>query len=159
MGRIAAPFGVHGWVKIQPFTEEIDGLADFPSWWLGDGKSWREVAVDACNAHGVTLLAKLEGCNGRDAAAALKGSQVAVPRDALPRTAKDEYYWSDLIGLAVVNLQGETLGKIIGLLETGANDVLVVQNGQERLIPFIAQYVIEVDIAGGQVRVDWGLDY
>lgn len=159
MGRVAAPFGVQGWVKIQPFTEEVDGLADFPSWWLGDGKSWREVAVEACNAHGVTLLAKLEGCNGRDAAAALKGSQVAVPRDALPRTAKDEYYWSDLIGLAVVNLQGEPLGKVSGLLETGANDVLVVQNGQERLIPFIAQYVVEVDIAGGQVRVDWGADY
>lgn len=159
MGRVAAPFGVHGWVKIQPFTEEVDGLADFPSWWLGDGKSWREVAVDACNAHGVTLLAKLEGCTGRDAAAALKGTQVAVPRDALPRTAKDEYYWSDLIGLAVVNLQGESLGKVSGLLETGANDVLVVQNGQERLIPFIAQYVIEVDIAGGQVCVDWGADY
>lgn len=159
MGRVAAPFGVQGWVKIQPFTEEIDGLADFPRWWLGDGESWREIAVDACNAHGAVLAAKLEGCNDRDAAAALKGTQVAVPRDALPRTAKDEYYWSDLIGLAVVNLQGESLGKVSGLLETGAHDVLVVRNGQERLIPFIAQYVIEADIAGGQVRVDWGLDY
>ena len=159
MGRVAAPFGVHGWVKIQPFTEEVDGLADFPSWWLGDGKSWREVAVDACNTHGVTLLAKLEGCGGRDAAAALKGTQVAVPRDALPNTAKDEYYWSDLIGLAVVNLQGESLGKVSGLLETGANDVLVVQNGQERLIPFIAQVVLEVDLAADRIVVDWGLDW
>ncbi len=159
MGRIAAPFGVQGWVKIQPFTEEIDGLADFPRWWLGDGKSWREIAVDVCNAHGATLVAKLEGCDDRDAAAALKGSQVAVPRDELPDTAQNEYYWSDLIGLAVVNLQGEALGTVGGLLETGAHDVLVVQNGQERLIPFIAQYVIEVDVAGGQVRVDWGADY
>lgn len=159
MGRIAAPFGVQGWIKIQPFTEEVDGLADFDSWWLGDGKGWREVAVKGCNAHGATLVAKLEGCNDRDAAATLKGSQVAVPRSTLPRTAKDEYYWSDLIGLAVVNLQGEALGKVSGLLETGVHDVMVVQNGQERLIPFIAQYVIEVDVAGGQVRVDWGLDY
>lgn len=159
MGRVAAPFGVHGWVKIQPFTEEVDGLADFPGWWLGDGKSWREVAVKHCAVHGVTLLASLEGVTGREAAAALKGQQVAVPRDALPAPSKNEYYWSDLIGLEVVNLQGEQFGKVSGLLETGANDVLVVQGEVERLIPFIEQYVIEVDLAGGQVRVDWGSDY
>ncbi len=159
MGRIAAPFGVLGWVKIQPFTEEVDGLADFPVWWLGDGDDWREMPVKQCAVHGVTLLASLEGVTGREAAVALKGKQVAVPRDTLPTPAKDEYYWSDLIGLEVVNLQGESLGKVSGLLETGANDVLVVKGEQERLIPFIAQYVIEVDIGGGQVRVDWGLDY
>lgn len=159
MGRIAAPFGVQGWVKIQPFTGEVDGLADYSGWWLGDGENWREVAVKQCAAHGATLIASLEDVAGREAAAALKGKLVAVPRAALPKPAKNEYYWSDLIGLEVVNLQGEKLGKISGLLETGAHDVLVVQGEQERLIPFIEQYVIEVDLAGGQVRVDWGLDY
>lgn len=159
MGRIAAPFGVQGWVKIQPFTGEIDGLADYAGWWLGDGENWREVAVKQCAAHGATLIASLEDVAGREAAAALKGKLVAVPRAALPKPSKNEYYWSDLIGLEVVNLQGEKFGKISGLLETGAHDVLVVQGEQERLIPFIEQYVIEVDLAGGQVRVDWGLDY
>ncbi len=159
MGRVAAPFGVQGWVKIQPFTGEVGGLAEFSTWWLGDGENWREVTVKQCAVHGATLIAGLEGVVGRDAAAALKGKQVAVPRDALPKPAKNEYYWSDLIGLEVVNLQGEKLGKVSGLLETGAHDVLVVQGDQERLIPFIEQYVVDVDLAGGQVRVDWGLDY
>jgi 16S rRNA processing protein RimM len=159
MGRVAVPFGVHGWVKIQPFTEKIDGLSDFSSWWLGDGESWREYVVLESAAHNATLHAKLDGCVGRDAAVALKGKLVAVPREALPAAGNNEYYWSDLVGLAVVNLQGEALGKVTGLLETGANDVLVVMGEQERLIPFIGQYVVEVDMAGGQVRVDWGTDY
>lgn len=159
MGRIAAPFGIRGWVKIQPFTEEVDGLADFPVWWLGDGKSWREQAVEQCAVHGDVLVAKLQGVEDRDTAAALKNRQIAISREAFPKTVEDEYYWADLIGLAVVNLQGESLGKVDGLLETGSHDVLVVKGESERLIPFIGQYVIEVDIPGGQLKVDWGLDY
>ena len=159
MGRVAVPFGVHGWLKIQPFSEEVDGLSEFSSWWLGDGESWREYAVLESAPHNATLHAKLDGCVGRDAAAALKGKLVAVPRELLPKAQSNEYYWSDLIGLTVVNLQNETLGKVSGLLETGAHDVLVVQGEQERLIPFIAQYVLDVDMPGGQVKVDWGADY
>ena len=159
MGRVAAPFGVHGWLKIQPFTEEVDGLSGFSSWWLGDGESWCEYTVLESAAHNATLHARLNGCVGRDAAAALKGKLVAVPREALPAAGKNEYYWSDLIGLTVTNLQGETLGKVTGLLETGAHDVLVALGTQEHLIPFIAQYVLEVDRSGGSIRVDWGADY
>lgn len=159
MGRVAAPFGVQGWIKVQPFTEEVDGLRSYATWWLGDGVTWREYSVLECNAHVTTLVARLEGCVGRDAAAALKGRQVAVSRGALPKTGKNEYYWSDLIGLTVVNLQNESLGNVSGLLETGAHDVLVVQDGQERLIPFNAQTVVEVDVAAQQIRVDWGLDW
>jgi len=159
MGRVAAPFGVHGWLKIQPFTEEVDGLFGFSRWWLGEGACWREYAVLESTAHNATLHAKLDGCIGRDAAAALKGKLVAVPRDALPAAGNNEYYWSDLIGLTVTNLQGETLGKVTGLLETGANDVLVVQGAQEHLIPFINQFVIEVDQASKSICVDWGTDF
>lgn len=159
MGRVAVPFGIHGWLKIQPFTEEVDGLSEFPRWWLGEGDCWREYAVLESAAHNATLHAKLDGCIGRDAAAALKGKLVAVPRDALPAAGDNEYYWSDLIGLTVTNLQSETLGKVTGLLETGANDVLVVQGTQEHLIPFIKQYVIEVDRASGSICVDWGTDF
>lgn len=159
MGRVAVPFGVHGWLKIQPFSEEVDGLSEFSSWWLGDGENWREYNVLESAAHNATLHAKLEGCVGRDAAVALKGKLVAVPRELLAAAGNNEYYWSDLIGLTVVNLQGETLGKVSSLLETGANDVLVVQGEPEQLIPFIGQYVIEVDSASGTIRVDWGADY
>ncbi len=134
MGHIAGPYGVLGWIKVFPYTEYVDGLADYPVWWLGrgsggDGK-WREVKVNECAIHGNVLTASLEHCSDRTAAMRLKGLQVAVPRSQLPvlsKTGEDGYYWSDLIGLEVVNLQGESLGKVTGLLETGANDVLQVQ--------------------------------
>lgn len=159
MGRIAAPFGIRGWVKVQPFTEEIDGLLDFPLWHLGRGEQWREVAVLEADVHHKTLVARLDGCNDRDAAAALKGLEVAVTREALPAAAENEYYWSDLIGLEVVNAQGEVLGKVADMLETGANDVMVVAGERERLIPFVAQVILEVDLAAGRINVDWGADY
>jgi 16S rRNA processing protein RimM len=159
MGRIAGPFGVLGWVKVQPFTEEIDGLLKFPVWSLGRGEQWREVKVLDSEAHHTTLVAKLEGCNDRDAAAALKGLEIAVPREALPDAPENEYYWSDLIGLEVVNVQGEVLGKVAELLETGANDVLVVEGERERLLPFTAQVILKVDLAAGRISVDWGADY
>ena len=159
MGRIAAPFGIRGWVKIQSFTEEFDGLLDYPVWHLGRGEQWREVAVLEAEVHSKGLVVRLNGCNDRDAAAALKGMEVAVPREALPETDENEYYWADLIGLEVVNAQGETLGKISEVLETGANDVLVVAGERERLIPFIKQVVLKVDPAAGRVSVEWGADY
>ena len=159
MGRIAAPFGILGWVKVQPFTEEIDGLLDFPVWNIGRGGQWREVKVLETEAHHKTLVARLDGCNDRDAAAALKGLEIAVARAALPAAADNEYYWSDLIGLEVVNIQGEVLGKVTELLETGANDVLVVEGERERLLPFIAQVILQVDLEAGRINVDWGADY
>jgi 16S rRNA processing protein RimM len=159
MGRIAGPFGILGWVKVQPFTETIDGLLDFPVWNLGRGEQWREVKVLESEAHHKTLVARLEGCNDRDAAAALKGLEIAVPREALPDAPENEYYWSDLIGLEVVNVQGEVLGKVVDILETGANDVLVLEGERERLLPFTAQVILEVDLAARRINVDWGSDY
>ena len=82
-----------------------------------------------------------------------------MPREALPEAAENEYYWSDLIGLEVVNVQGEVLGKVTDLLETGANDVLVVEGERERLLPFTAQVILKVDLAAGRINVDWGADY
>ncbi len=159
MGRIVAPFGIRGWVKIQPFTEEIDGLLDYPAWYVGRGDDWREVAVLESEGHHQIVVARLAGCNDRDAAAALKGREVGVLRGALPETAENEYYWSDLIGLEVVNVQGEALGKVADVLETGANDVLVVEGERERLIPFVKQVILDVDLAAGRVSADWGADY
>lgn len=159
MGRIAAPFGVRGWVKVQPFTEEFDSLLDYPVWHLGRATQWREVAVLEADVHSKSLVARLDGCDDRDDAAALKGMEIAVPREALPKAGEDEYYWSDLIGLEVENAQGEVLGKVSEVLETGANDVLVVEGERERLIPFVAHTILKVDLAAGRINVDWGADY
>lgn len=160
MGRISAPFGVKGWVKLEPYTAEPANLAAFPVWWISDGEGWKECRVEHAKAQGRTVVAKFPGCDDRDAAALYRGREVAIPRDAFPAAAENEFYWADLVGLAVVNVAGEELGTVAEVFETGANDVLVVVDGErQRLIPFTAQVVQKVDLAGKAIRVDWGLDY
>jgi 16S rRNA processing protein RimM len=159
MGRISTPFGVKGWVKVQPNTAAIQNLLAYKTWWVGREDAWREIAVADARVQGRTVAARLEGCDDRDAAAALRGNTVAVPRAALPDVGGGEYYWADLIGLAVVNGEEQAFGRITGILETGANDVLVVAGERERLIPFIAEVIRDVNLASGVVRVNWGVDY
>lgn len=164
MGRIVAPYGVLGWLKVLPDTEAIDGLFDYPTWWIGKDDQWREMQVQDAKIHNDVLVVKLKGVDDRDAAFACKGKQVAVPRESLPEPDENEYYWSDLIGLAVKNKQGDDFGQIVDVLETGANDVLVVNTGKargnvERLLPFIDQVVLEVDIAAKTMLVDWDADF
>jgi len=161
MGRIAAAHGIRGWVKIQPYTEYLDSLLEYGTWWIGhEHGPWREVAVQHCEAHNKTLAAQLPDCPDRTAAEKLKGLLIAVPRSSLPQQAGDEYYWSDLIGLAVVNEAGEQLGTVANLLETGANQVLsVTGDGGEILIPFVASAIKQVDVKNKIIRVDWSADY
>ncbi|MGC2047480.1 MAG: ribosome maturation factor RimM [Gallionella sp.] len=161
MGRIAAAHGIRGWVKIQPYTEYLDSLLDYGSWWIGrEGGPWREVEVKQCEVHNKTLAAQLPDCQDRTAAEKLKGLLIAVPRNSLPQQSSEAYYWSDLIGLAVVNEEGVQLGTVSNLLETGANQVLSVkgENG-EILIPFVATSIKQVDLKNKTIRVDWQSDY
>ncbi len=161
MGRVAAAHGIRGWVKIQPFTEYIDSLLDYETWWLGNEQGpWREIEAEQCEVHGKTLVALLPGCPDRNAAERLKGLLIAVPRSSLPEQDEDEYYWSDLIGMSVVNEAGERLGTVANLLETGANDVLSVKGDSgEILIPFVESAIRQVDVPGKTIRVDWSADY
>lgn len=167
MGHIIGPFGIHGWIKINPYTELIDGLLDYSSWWLSSpNDQWQEVQVDDARISGNTLVVKLKQITDRTQASQLKGMLIAIPRSQLPDLVEDGtegYYWSDLIGCEVVNTTGVALGTITGLIETGANDVLRVQSASkevtEILIPFIEQFVIEVDLRHARVVVDWELDY
>ena len=173
MGRISAPFGIKGWVRVQPYTRAISGLTNYTSWWLGGPGSWREHKVEQSQAQGTDVVAKLTGCDDRDVAAAFKGQQVAIPRQAFPPAEQGEFYWADLIGLKVVNCEGLDFGVVDSVLETGANDVMVVKQvvqlvvqqsavdkkGEERLIPFIASVIKRVDIAAGLIEVDWGADF
>ncbi len=161
MGRVAAAHGIRGWVKIQPYTEYLDSLLDYPTWWIGhEHGPWRKVEVMQCEAHNKTLAAQLPDCPDRTAAEKLKGLLIAVPRSSLPQHMEGEYYWSDLIGLAVINEAGMQLGTVANLLETGANQVLSVtgENG-EILIPFVASAIKLVDMKNKTIRVDWLADY
>ena len=161
MGRIVAAHGIRGWIKIQPFTEYVDSLLDYRTWWIGQEQGpWRELEVEQCEVHGKTLAAQLPDCPDRTAAEKLKGLLIAVPRSSLPKQDEGEYYWSDLIGLSVVNEAGVTLGTVTNLLETGANEVLSVQGDSgEILIPFVASAIKQVDLKKRIIRVDWALDY
>lgn len=161
MGRVASAHGIRGWVKIQPFTEYLDSLLDYDTWWIGQEHGpWREVEVAQCEVHNKTLAALLAGCPDRNAAERLKGLLIAVPRSQLPEQDEDEYYWSDLIGMSVVNEAGEHLGTVTNLLETGANDVLTVKGDSgEVLIPFVDAVVKRVDETDRTILVDWAADY
>ena len=160
MGRVVAPYGVFGWLKVVPDTETFDGLFDYETWWLGKGDDWREYQVETAKVHNDVLVVKLVGIDDRDAAFACKSKQVAVPREQLPEADENEYYWSDLIGVNVKNQQGVDFGSIIDVFETGANDVLVVKKNdtpknEEKLLPFIAAVVLEVDLETKTMLVDW----
>ncbi len=162
MGRIVGAQGILGWVKVQTFTEYLDGLLDYDEWYLGNDKQpWRKVEVLEANVHGKILIAKLPGVLDRTSAEQCKGLLVAVHRDSLPKQEEDDYYWSDLIGMQVVNLADEALGVVDTLLETGANDVLSVRdaNGKEILIPFIKSVIQQVSVEDKVIRVDWQADY
>ena len=160
MGYITGAFGVKGFVKVQPLTQTPESLLDYPVWWIEDGRGgWQSQTVDRASVHVEAVVAQLQGLDDREQAARLRGRQVAVSRADFPEAEEGEYYWADLIGLSVVNEQAEALGEVTRVFETGANDVLVVEGDRERLIPFIASVVKEVDLAARVVRVDWGLDY
>ncbi len=159
MGRITAPFGVKGWVKVHPLTEAAKNLLAYPRWWVRRGAEWQEFEVAEARVQSKGVVVRLAGCEERDAAARFRGSEIAVPRAQLPQAGPGEYYWADLLGMSVVNGEAQELGSIVDILQTGANDVLVVQGERERLIPFIANVVREVDADAGVLRVDWGADY
>lgn len=171
MGRIVAPYGVLGWLKVIPDTESIDGLLDYPYWWVGKDNQWAKYQLKQAKVHNDILLVKLDGIDDRDAAFARKGQLISVPREQLPEAGEDEFYWSDLIGLQVKNQNGIVFGDIVEVFETGANDVIVVrpksQNTDnvvknakqsiqdERLIPFVDGVILDVDLKQKTMLVDW----
>jgi 16S rRNA processing protein RimM len=161
MGKVVGAQGILGWVKVQTFTEYLDSLLDYDTWYVGNEQEWRPLEVLEANVHGGrVLIAKLQGIVDRTAAEKYKGLLIAVPRAELPEKEEGEYYWSDLIGLTVENLQGEVFGTVDSLLETGANDVLVVKGESgEKLIPFIDSVIQQVDLKNKKIRVDWQADY
>jgi 16S rRNA processing protein RimM len=159
MGRIGAPFGVAGWIRVQTYTASVESLLAYTTWFVANGPRWQAQEVQAARVKGRALVAKLKGCEDRDAAGRLRGREIAVLRDNMPRPASNEWYWADLIGLRVVNVAGEELGQLARIVETGSNDVLVVEGERERLIPFIEEVVRDVDLAAGVMRLDWRADY
>ncbi len=177
VGYVSGAYGVTGSIRVTPFSSDADALLNVKTWWL-DKPTPRAVSVRTTKLHGGDVIAQLVGVVGRDASEALKGAAVSIPRSDFPELPADEFYWSDLIGLDVVNLQGDALGQVTGMMDnsvqsifriTPAADAAVAlaeaaENGadakaEERLIPYVDAYVKSIDLAAKKMTVDWGLDY
>ncbi len=164
MGRVLGPHGIKGWIKARPFTAVPAALLEHERWWLAKDEQsddWRDFRVVSARLHADILVAEVEGFASREAAMAWRGAWIGVPRATLPKVRAGEFYRTELAGLAVVNRQGEALGRVAGFLDTGAHPVLrlIAEDGRERLIPWVAAYVDEVDADAGRILVDWQGDF
>jgi 16S rRNA processing protein RimM len=159
LGRISGLFGVRGWVRVFSYTEPREAVLQYKRLLIGRNGSWQATLVAEGQRHGKSVIARFDGVDDRDQAAALIGAELGVARDALPEPEDGQYYWSDLIGMTVVHSDGTELGTIDSMLETGAHDVMVVVGETERLIPFaMNEVVINVDLQEKRVDVDWEWD-
>lgn len=170
IGMVVDAYGVKGWIKVLPHAADPQALLASQRWFLKPAEPARpgpavppSVQVLAARAHRDVVVAGVSGVADRAAAESLRGSRVFVSRANFPAVAAGEHYWVDLIGLQVVNRHGDLLGEVEGLIDTGPHSVLRVRGPApeaiERLIPFVAAYVDDVDTAQRRIRVDWGLDY
>jgi len=160
VGKIAGVFGVQGWCKVFSHTSPRKNILQYSPWYLKRNGEWQSIKVKQGRQQGKGLVAQLDGVSDRDAAAALNETEIAIKQSQLPDLPKGEYYWSDLIGLDVETVTGVPLGKVTDMMETGANDVLIVNGDQERLIPFLQQEVVtEIDLDAGLMKVDWDPEF
>ncbi len=180
VGRVLDAWGIKGWVKVLPHSADPQALLQATAWFaqapearLRPGfsafKGVVNLPVEQCKLHSDAMVAKFEGLDDRSGAESLKGARIFLPRSAFPPASADEYYWVDLIGLEVINREGQVLGQVRDLMATGPTSVLVVayelaegQDGKrqaERMIPFVSAYVDAVDLPGRRITVDWQVDY
>ncbi|OAM30082.1 MULTISPECIES: ribosome maturation factor RimM [Eikenella] len=160
MGYVKGAFGVKGWVKVAVGTEYADSLLDYPVWRLSKDGASHSYTLESGQVAGDELQVKFAEIGDRDAAQLLRGHTIEIHRSDFEPAEEGEYYWADLVGLAVHNRQGELVGTVSNLMETGAHDILVVDGEHGRkLIPFVEHYIDSVDLEAGGIVADWGLDY
>ncbi|WP_101674514.1 ribosome maturation factor RimM [Alloalcanivorax mobilis] len=167
VGRITAVHGIKGWVKVYSFTDPMENIFDYQPWYLRQGDAWVPMKLSGKRRQGKGLVIGLDGVEDRDQAQReLVGREIAVSRDQVPEAGEGEFFWRDLIGLRVKLEDGRDLGRVDKLLETGANDVLVVRGDadsidqRERLLPWVPdQVIVNVDLDAGEMRVDWDPDF
>jgi 16S rRNA processing protein RimM len=167
-GRLGGCYGIKGWLRVRAYTDRAESLLDFPAWWLAGAGGPQPIRIDGGRPQGKAFVVHLAGVDDRDAAEALRGKDILVSRSALPTLATDEFYWHQLEGLEVwcgEQEEAQLLGRVDHLLETGANDVLVLRpctgsiDERERLVPYLPGTVVtDVDLAAGRLTVDWFAD-
>ena len=156
VGRIVGLYGLQGWVKVYSYTQPVDNIVGYSPWYLRFTDAWRLVKLGNGKRHGNTVIAKLHGIDDRNQASVLIGADIAISPGQLRTLPDGDFYWAQLIGLKVINLKGELLGVVDHVLETGANDVLVLAGETEMLIPFVQDDIIKaVQLDEGRIVADW----
>ena len=163
LGKFGAVYGINGWLKVNAYTDFPEGIFDYTPWQIKFQGNWQPVQVSSWKRHSNGLIAKLDGVNDRDLAQQYVNAEIAVASNALPSLEDGDYYWKDLMGMAVINEAGYHLGEVTDMMETGSNDVLVVKANRtdafgqkERLLPFLMDTVIKsVDLTERRIIVDW----
>jgi len=160
VGRIGSAHGIRGWNRIISFTQPVDNILNYSPWQMKINGEWQEIKISSGQPHGQHVIAHIVGSNDRDQAQALTGADIAISKEQLAKLKDDEYYWSDLEGLTVINQDGTELGQVQGLMETGANDVLVIKGEKELAIPYLpGTYVTKVDLAKQAIHVNWDPEF
>jgi 16S rRNA processing protein RimM len=170
VGRLTSVYGLKGWLKVYSYTDPMENLFDYKSCFVQRQGQWQPIEIEAGRPHGKGLVLKLRGVDNPEQGAGFTGCDLAVPLSELPKLPANEYYWRQLIGLQVIVDHPErgqlTLGRVDHLMETGANDVLVVCGDEhsidqrERLLPYLpGQVVLEIDLVAQLMRVDWDPDF
>lgn len=160
VGKVSGIFGIRGWIKVYSYTEARENIVSYSPWILRKGRESKQVEVIDGRRHGKTVVACLKGFDDPDKAAELNGWEILIHAYQLPKAKKGEYYWADLVGLKVKTVTGIYLGVVKQMLETGANDVVVVAGERERLIPFLqGQTIVKIDLISGLMLVDWDVDF
>ncbi len=164
VGHISGAYGIRGWARIVPYSADAEAMLKVKDWWL-DLPAMHNVKVVQARRQGDEIVALFSGIDNREAAEALRGSVICISRSRFPNLSEGEYYWVDLIGLPVFNLRGDALGTVKGLIDNGVHPILqvAVENSgnkvRELLIPFVDQFIDDVDQEGRKITVDWELDY
>jgi len=163
LAKVGAPYGIKGWLKLTPYTDNPEGIFDYESLFVQLNGQWQQLTVSNWRRHNNAIVFKFDQVDDRDKAQLYVNAEIAVLAADLPELADDEFYWRDLIGLSVQNLKGYDMGQVSDLLETGSNDVLVVKakandafGKHERLIPFLTEQVVkEINQQEKLILVDW----
>lgn len=156
IGKVGATYGVQGWLKVYSYTEIVTDILEYTPWYLQEKDGWKTIKLQDGRQHGKGIVVKFSGFNTPENARALTGKVIGTSRAQLPALKKDEYYWRDLEGLTVINHHGDVLGKVIYLMDTGANDVLVVEGDKKHAIPYLLNKVItRIDLDKKVMYVNW----
>lgn len=157
LGRFASTYGIQGWIKVTSYTDPPDNLLQYPSWQVKHQDQWQSIEIEDAKTHNQFIIIKIHGYDTPETVKSFTNELIGVEREELPKLKENEYYWVDLIGLRVVNLEGVELGYIKSLMETASNDVMIIhdKNNQERLIPYLNHVVKSIDLDKKIMVVDW----